>query len=153
MSYLTFKRNRAACTEKIIFCQFDISVESALSSVSDTAGNTAAAVSRTVEVTAPEPVYIGIIGDVNKDGAIEDWDATLIQYVAYYGEAAVNDWLRSQGAPEVDVRLADADLDGSVSDFDATLLRYTNYYGLPFVNNWLSSNGLPLAHIGEALYQ
>jgi endo-1,4-beta-xylanase len=121
--------------------------------VADAAGNAAAPVTRTVEVTAPATVYIGIIGDVNKDGRLEQWDATLIQYVAYYGEAAVNDWLRSQGKAEVDVRLADVDRDGAVVDFDATLLRYSLWYGLDYVNNWLSSNALPLAHTGAAYYE
>lgn len=96
-------------------------------------------------------VVIGIIGDVNSDGAIDDTDILLVQLLEVHGETAVNDWLRYQNRPEADARLADVDRDGQGNVWDATLLYGGRRYGVPALNQYLASLGLPLSHAGEVL--
>ncbi len=122
--------------------------------VSDAAGNAAAPVTRLVVVEQPEPQIIGIIGDADSNGVINDWDAALAGWVGTYGLSAVNNYLAGQGKPQVvDARLVDIDQDGQVNDWDGDLIRYILTYGVTVVDNYLASNGLPLTHLGETLTQ
>lgn len=121
--------------------------------VSDNAGNAAAAKQRTVTVLAQQGVLIGVIGDVNKDGRIESYDVTLIQYLLFWGEARLNKTLKQQGKPLVDARLANIDKAGGLTSWDKTLLSYSLSIGLEALNASLADQGKPLAHTGEPLYQ
>jgi hypothetical protein len=103
------------------------------------------------EVEEEEPQLL--IGDVNMDGVIEDFDVTLTYYIVYWGESRLNNYLSSRNMNTVDARLADIDQDGKVKTWDATLLRYALKadWGLERLNDYLSNNGMALAHVGEPL--
>jgi len=90
------------------------------------------------------------IGDVNVDGAIEGYDATLIKYLSDWGEAGLAGHLAANGHAAADSRLADVNRDGRVELWDATLLYYTLLLGRDTVNAFLDSRGMPLCHVGDA---
>ncbi len=106
-------------------------------------------VAQTVENEEPQV----LIGDVNMDGVIEDFDITLTYYIVYWGESRLNSYLSSRNMNTVDARLADINQDGKVQTWDATLLRYALKadWGLDRLNDYLSNNGMDLAYVGEPL--
>lgn len=120
--------------------------------VSDSAGNAADTLTRTVVVTRPAGTRIGVTGDVDSDGQINSWDGTLMYYTVRYGESWINFILRLRGMKTVDARLADIDRDGNVNSWDLQLFDYVQKNGLEATNANLSSQGLPLAHMGEELW-
>ncbi|HNR32715.1 MAG TPA: endo-1,4-beta-xylanase [Candidatus Hydrogenedentes bacterium] len=121
--------------------------------VTDNAGNAAKAVKRTVTVAASRGVLVGIIGDVNKDGRIDGYDVTMVQYLVAWGEPTLNWYLRMLRRPAVEPRLADIDKNGVVNDWDKTLLSYSLAIGAETLSTSLASQGRSLAHTGEPLYE
>lgn len=121
--------------------------------VADSLNNTATA-TRTVTVTETRSqTAIGMIGDLNNDGVIEEFDVTLMNYLLRWGQTNVNTLLTIYGMKRVDARLADIDMNGTVDSWDANLLNWTLIYGLDTVNAYLASIGRPLARVGEIRYE
>ncbi|MFP4500781.1 MAG: endo-1,4-beta-xylanase [Candidatus Hydrogenedentota bacterium] len=122
-------------------------------SVADSLGNSAEA-TRTVTVTAKrEQVLVGVVGDLNNDGVIEEWDHTLSYYLNVWGEDQLNQLLRGYGMATVDTRLADINLNDRINSTDTQLLNWTLQYGLETVNDYLANQGQALCRVGEEVYE
>ncbi len=122
--------------------------------VVDPSGNEATA-TRTVTVTAapPQGAPIGLIGDLDNNGLIEDWDLTLMTYLDSWGEGFLNWILRMRGMAQVDPRLADVDQNGLRDTWDVNILSFVLSHSVEEANIVLTNEGRPLAHVGEMLYE
>lgn len=124
----------------------------------DSSGNTSQ-VQRTVTVVAkevppaPQGTYVGLIGDVDNNGVIDSWDASLVYYLNVYGTSTLNNLLKRLGRNPAVPALADVDQNGVVNSWDHQVISFVLTNGLTSTNDILAANGQPLAHVGEGLWQ
>lgn len=106
----------------------------------------------TTTTTIDLPVFVGITGDVNLDGAVTALDATLINlYVLAGGDVnALNAILPPDVAP-MQPQFADVNRVDEVTTLDATLVNLEQLMGKPGLNAYLAGKGLAISHSGEAL--